>query len=104
MITPVADICGFIIVLSGPSGSGKSSISQGLIAMSKSFVLSTSYTTRAPRPGEIDRKHYFFVNQNTFQTMLHNQEFVEHTKNYGNYYGTSISELNNLLSKKAYLF
>lgn len=76
-----------ILVLSAPSGAGKSSLIRAL-AETNSFHYSISYTTRAPRPGEIHGQDYFFVTEENFLYLDKGGAFVETTKIHGHYYGT----------------
>lgn len=76
-----------IVILSAPSGGGKSTIARTLIAKDPKLILSISATTRAPRPGEENGKHYFFKSEEEFKRMINNGELIEHAKIYGNYYG-----------------
>mgnify|MGYP001074518024 FL=1 len=80
---------GTLFIVTAPSGAGKSSLVNALLAQDHQIKLSVSYTTRAPRPGEIDGVHYHFVDVNAFQAMLGNGDFLESAEVYGNYYGTS---------------
>lgn len=80
---------GILFVVSAPSGAGKTSLVKALLKADPAIKLSVSYTTRAPRPGEVDGRDYHFVNRDTFQRMLGEGEFLEHAEVYGNYYGTS---------------
>jgi guanylate kinase len=78
---------GLIIILSGPSGSGKGTIVQELIK-NKEFILSISATTRTPRQGEQEGIHYFFKTHEEFESMIKNNEFLEYAHFCDNYYGT----------------
>ncbi len=78
----------FIIILSAPSGGGKSSVVKALLKSEKDAVLSISATTRKPRENEIEGKDYFFISQEAFDKKLKNDEFLETTEIYGNSYGT----------------
>ncbi|HXF90457.1 MAG TPA: guanylate kinase [Candidatus Nitrosotenuis sp.] len=80
---------GFLIALSAPSGTGKSTIAQKILATDPELVRSVSVTTRPIRPGEIDGKDYFFVDRDRFLEMDKNNEFAEKSENYGNLYGIS---------------
>ncbi len=82
---------GNLIVVSAPSGSGKTSIVQHIMADSAQLVFSISYTTRPPRQGETDGRDYFFVNPETFRNMIAEEEFYEWAEVYGRHYGTSRS-------------
>tara|TARA_R110000772_G_scaffold41808_1_gene97573 strand:- start:157701 stop:158333 length:633 start_codon:yes stop_codon:yes gene_type:complete len=79
---------GMMLVLSSPSGAGKTSISRRLLAEETGIVMSISATTRPPRPGEVDGKDYYFYDQETFAKMIANNEFLEHATVFDNSYGT----------------
>jgi guanylate kinase len=79
---------GLLIVVSGPSGSGKGSIIKKYLENNKGVVLSVSATTRAPRKGEIDRCHYHFKTIDEFKKMIESDELIEWVEYCGNYYGT----------------
>lgn len=80
---------GLVIVISGPSGVGKGTLTKALLKKEgHNFVYSSSMTTRAPRAGEIEGKDYFFVDQAFFQQKIKEKYFLEHNKFIGNYYGT----------------
>ncbi len=81
---------GAILILSGPSGSGKSSLIGVIKEHIGEYYFSVSTTTRAPRDGEIDGKHYHFVDLETFKQEIEDEEFLEYALVHGNYYGTSI--------------
>lgn len=80
---------GFLLVLSSPSGGGKSSLARKLIEEEEGLVLSVSTTTRPVRPGEVHGKDYFFISNKEYNAMVHGDEFLEHAEVFGNYYGTS---------------
>jgi guanylate kinase len=80
---------GNVFVVSAPSGAGKTSLVRSLLEADAQVKLSVSYTTRAPRPGEVDGVHYHFVTPETFIEMLNRGEFLESAEVYGNRYGTS---------------
>lgn len=80
---------GLMLVLSSPSGAGKTTIANHLRQIEEAHLrMSISVTTRASRPGEVEGKDYFFVNDTTFQTMVEDEAFLEHAKVFGNAYGT----------------
>ena len=79
---------GMLIVLSGPSGSGKGTIIKSLLSMREDTVLSISMTTRAPRPGEQDGVHYFFRTREEFEDTIRKDGFLEYAEYNGEYYGT----------------
>ena len=80
---------GCLYVIVAPSGAGKSTLVNALLEREPDVGLSISYTTRAPRPGEISGREYFFVSKDEFQAMVGRGEFLEHAEVYGNWYGTS---------------
>lgn len=79
---------GLMLVLSSPSGAGKSTIARHLMAEDKDIVLSVSVTTRARRPSEIDGVHYHFIDQPTFNKLRDTGELLEWAEVHGNCYGT----------------
>lgn len=79
---------GILLVVSGFAGSGKGTLMNELTKRYDNYALSVSATTRNPRPGEIDGKHYFFVTKERFEEMVDNNELLEHACYVGNYYGT----------------
>lgn len=79
---------GMLIVLSGPSGSGKGTILGRLLQRRTDTVVSVSATTRAPRPGEQDGVSYFFRSRAEFEEMIARDELLEYAEYNGNYYGT----------------
>jgi len=84
---------GLFLVVSAPSGTGKTSICREVMKMYPGIRFSTSYTSRTPRPGEINGKDYFFVSRDEFEAMAGRGEFIEWAENYGQLYGTSVSVL-----------
>ena len=84
---------GVLFVLSSPSGAGKSTIAKKLLAAEPELSMSVSYTTRAPRPGEIDGKDYHFVTLDRFREMANNHEFLEWAHVFDNRYGTGQSTI-----------
>ena len=79
---------GMLIVLSGPSGSGKGTIIKSLLQKRPDTVLSVSVTTREPRPGEVEGVHYFFRTRAEFERMIEEKKLLEYAEYNGNYYGT----------------
>ena len=79
---------GLLFVLSSPSGAGKSTIAKKLLAAEPDLSMSVSYTTRKPRPGEVDGKDYHFVDLERFREMVANQEFLEWAHVFDHRYGT----------------
>ncbi|MDW5418559.1 guanylate kinase [Iodobacter sp. CM08] len=85
---------GNLFVVTAPSGAGKTTLVAALLAADQNVQLSVSFTTRAPRPGEVDGKDYHFVAREVFEQMILNGDFFEHAEVYGNYYGTSQTWIN----------
>ena len=89
---------GVMIILSSPSGAGKTTLVK-LLSQKKKFEISVSHTTRNPRPSEIQNKDYFFVNENEFNRLIRNEEFLEYAKVFNNFYGTTRTPVIDKLSK-----
>lgn len=79
---------GMLLIISGPSGTGKGTLVKKLVDSDPSFRFSCSVTTRKPREGEIEGVHYHFVNDAEYARMVENQEFLEHATVHGHNYGT----------------
>ena len=88
-----------VIVLSAPSGAGKSSLARALVDAEPSVRLSVSHTTRAARPGEIDGVDYHFVGKREFEVMVQAEAFLEHARVFDRYYGTSWEAVRSELSR-----
>ncbi|MDX8399419.1 MAG: guanylate kinase [Gallionellaceae bacterium] len=82
---------GNLFIVSAPSGAGKTSLVTALLASNKEIDLSISYTSRSPRPGEINGKDYHFISREIFLDMAKQGDFLESAEVYGNLYGTSQS-------------
>tara|TARA_Y100001970_G_scaffold36919_2_gene45559 strand:- start:92 stop:643 length:552 start_codon:yes stop_codon:yes gene_type:complete len=89
-----------MLVLSSPSGAGKTTLSKKIQQSDNTFRISVSHTTRKARPNEVDGVDYHFVDEKKFQNLLKNNAFYEHTKIFGNYYGTSRSSVDEIVKKK----
>ena len=87
---------GNIFVISAASGTGKTTLIARLLQHHSDIRVSVSHTTRAPRRGEENGKHYHFVSVPEFERMIEEGQFVEYAKVYGNYYGTSTQSLESL--------
>ena len=90
----------FCIVLSSPSGAGKTSISKKLLTKDHSLSLSISCTTRPIRKGEINNKDYIFINDKQFESSVKKNEFIEYANVFGYKYGTLKKSINNFFNKK----
>ena len=89
---------GLMLVLSSPSGAGKTTISRMLLEDDDNISLSVSVTTRPMRPGEVDGVDYFFIDPDEFGLMLNRQELLEHAKVFDHYYGTPKGAVEEALS------
>ena len=89
---------GIMIVLSSPSGAGKTTLTK-LLSKNNNYLISVSYTTRKPRINEVDAKDYYFVNEDKFESLIKNNEFLEYAKVFNHLYGTSKSQVINNLEK-----
>lgn len=89
---------GVMLVLSSPSGAGKTSLSRSMLEQDRRITLSISVTTRPQRPGEEDGKDYFFVDEPRFEEMIKNGELLEYAKVFDNYYGTPREFVNDTLA------
>ncbi len=87
---------GVMIVLSSPSGAGKTTL-VNLLSKLDNFEISISHTTRQPRPNEIENKDYYFVSEEKFKRLIQNEEFLEYAKVFNNYYGTTRTPVINKL-------
>ena len=95
---------GIMVILSSPSGAGKTTL-VNLLAKKNNFEISISHTTRQPRPKETLNKDYYFVNNDEFKRLIKNQEFLEYAKVFNNYYGTTRTPvIDNLNRGKNVLF
>ncbi len=79
---------GALFVVAAPSGAGKTSLVNALVDSEDDMVISVSFTTRAARPGEVDGRHYHFIDEATFRERIARHEFLEHAEVFGNLYGT----------------
>ena len=87
-----------MIILSSPSGAGKTTLVK-LLSKKKNFFISVSHTTRSPRSNETDGIDYFFIDNDKFQTLINENEFLEFAKVFDNYYGTSKKNIINKLKE-----
>ena len=90
---------GLLVVYSGFSGVGKGTIMKEMLKREESFRLSVSATTRAPRPGEVDGREYYFITKEKFLKMIDNDEFLEYAQYADNYYGTPQKAVEDMLNE-----
>ena len=79
---------GLLLILSSPSGAGKTTLTRRLMAWDPTIKFSISATTRAPRPGEVDGREYYFRSRQDFETMVETGQMLEHAEVFGNLYGS----------------
>lgn len=91
---------GMLYIVAAPSGGGKTSLVKALLESNSDIKLSVSYTTRPPRPGEIDGVNYHFVDEARFHQMVGNGAFLEYAEVFGCFYGTAQATINTLLQQK----
>ena len=89
-----SSIGGIMLILSSPSGAGKTTLTKKIQQKYQNFKISISHTTRKPRTNEIEGVDYFFVSHEEFKNKILNNEFYEHAKIFDNYYGTSRESVN----------
>jgi guanylate kinase len=90
---------GLFIMVSAPSGTGKTSIRREFLKMYPDVKFSVSYTTRPPRPGEVQGEDYYFISEESFKERIVQGEFAEWVENYGYLYGTSKKTMKSFLDK-----
>ena len=89
---------GVMIILSSPSGAGKTTLVK-MLSEVDNYEVSVSHTTRNPRPTETSKKDYFFIDSNEFERLIKNQEFLEYAKVFNNFYGTTRTPVIDKLDK-----
>ena len=87
-----------LVVISAPSGTGKTTVVRALLAKNNNMVASVSYTTRSKRANELDNEDYNFVSSTAFESMITNGDLLEYAKVFGNYYGTPKKEVDEQLN------
>ena len=92
---------GQLLIISAPSGAGKTSLIRALVESDRRIEVSVSHTTRPQRPGEIEGINYFFVPSETFQSLQGDGAFFESAEVFGHFYGTSTAQLDARLAKGA---
>ena len=98
------DLTNIMVVLSSPSGAGKTTITKKIQQKYNSFKISVSHTTRKPRSNEVDGVDYNFVSEKKFKELISKNELYEHAKIFGNYYGTSKKSVKDLIQKNDIIF
>ncbi len=93
-----------MVILSSPSGVGKTTLTKKIQQKYRNFKISVSHTTRAPRSNEVHGVDYFFVSKEKFQELINNEEFYEYAKIFENYYGTLKRNVDNTILKKDIIF
>jgi len=93
-----------MVVLSSPSGVGKTTITKKIQQKYQSFKISVSHTTRKPRSNEVDGVDYNFVTIDQFKDLIKKNDFYEYAEIFGNYYGTLKESVNNLIKKMIIFF
>ena len=93
-----------MVVLSSPSGVGKTTLTKKIQQKYNSFKISVSHTTRKPRSNEVDGVDYHFVNKDKFEALIEKKEFYEYAKIFGNYYGTSKKFVNDTIEQNDLIF
>ena len=93
-----------MVILSSPSGAGKTTITKKIQQKYHSFKLSVSHTTRKPRPNEVDGVDYHFISSKEFKNFIDENKFYEHAKIFDNFYGTLKNSVNEMLKKNDIIF
>jgi guanylate kinase len=90
---------GILVILSSPSGAGKTSIARALVEGNENFLFSVSATTRKSRPGELNGREYHFIKVDEFRQKINDGQFLEHAKVFGNLYGTPLQAVRDSISQ-----
>ena len=93
-----------MVILSSPSGAGKTTITKKIQQKYQSFKISVSHTTRKPRSNEVDGVDYHFISKNEFEKLIKDQKFYEYAKIFDNYYGTLKQNVDELIKKNDIIF
>ena len=88
---------GIMVILSSPSGAGKTTLTKKIQQKYQNFKISVSHTTRAPRPNEVEGVDYFFISNTKFNELVKKEKFYEHAKIFDNYYGTSKKSVEDII-------
>ena len=98
------DVNNIMVILSSPSGAGKTTITKKIQQKYQSFKISVSHTTRKPRSNEVDGVDYHFISKNEFEKLIKDQKFYEYAKIFDNYYGTLKQNVDELIKKNDIIF
>ncbi len=98
------DVNNIMVILSSPSGAGKTTITKKIQQKYHSFKISVSHTTRKPRSNEVDGVDYHFISKIEFEKLIKNQKFYEYAKIFDNYYGTLKKNVDELIKKNDIIF
>ena len=93
-----------MVILSSPSGAGKTTIAKKIQQKYQTFKISVSHTTRKPRPNEIDGVDYYFITHEKFKKLISEDKFYEYAKIFDNYYGTSKETVDQMIKKNDIIF
>ena len=93
-----------MVILSSPSGAGKTTIAKKIQQKYQTFKISVSHTTRKPRPNEIDGVDYYFISHDKFKQLINEDKFYEYAKIFDNYYGTSKDSVDQMIKKNDIIF
>jgi guanylate kinase len=98
------DVNNIMVILSSPSGAGKTTITKKIQQKYQTFKISVSHTTRKPRTNEVDGVDYHFISQEEFKKLIDRKQFYEHAKIFDNYYGTHKKNVDDLFKKNDIIF
>jgi len=98
------DVNNIMVILSSPSGAGKTTITKKIQQKYQSFKISVSHTTRKPRPNEIDGVDYYFISDKKFKKLIDEKKFYEYAKIFDNYYGTLKKSVDEMFKKNDIIF
>ena len=93
-----------MVILSSPSGVGKTTLTKKIQQKNQSFKITVSHTTRKPRSNEVDGVDYFFIKKNEFERLIKENQFYEHAKIFENYYGTLKKNVDESIIKNDIIF
>jgi guanylate kinase len=98
------DLKNIMVILSSPSGAGKTTITKKIQQKYQTFKISVSHTTRKPRPNEVNGVDYHFVSKEKFKELIDDKKFYEYAKIFENYYGTSKNSVDQMIKKNDIIF